>query len=82
MSAEVWKQHFMDMAQGKAIKKKNYYIVNVTPTQQAVEMAKDKLEKESPNIAQSPVRTKKKSHKTKSKRVGDVAKKRTRKRLF
>ena len=43
MSEAVWKQHFLNMAQGKAIKKKNYYIVNVTPTQQAVEMAKDKV---------------------------------------
>ena len=44
MSEADWKQHFLNMAQGKVNKRKHYYIVkNVTPTQQAVEMAKDRV---------------------------------------
>ena len=44
MSETGWKQHFMNMSEGKVSKRRKYYTLKmVAPTEQAVEMAKDQV---------------------------------------
>ena len=44
MSETDWKQHFMNMGDGKARKKQQYYTLKQrAPTQQAAEMVKDQI---------------------------------------
>ena len=78
MSEKDWTDHFMNMAFGKAGKKQMYYTLNqITPAQQALEMAKDqvnvikaqKSRKSSPKVKRvSKTSGKKQKRKTKQKK--------------